>query len=85
MNSTLERLQQFIQVYREECDEEITEDEACEYTARLMRFYELITRPLPSEKATQNESRRFGKSGRWSFTTVTMRPIAFVYSGSRFS
>ena len=46
-----------MQIYKEEYEEDITEDEAREYIARLMRLYEVIARPLPEEEVPESNLR----------------------------
>ena len=51
MGTTPERVHEFMQIYKDEYNEDITEDEAREYIRRLMHLYTLLTEPLPSEIA----------------------------------
>jgi hypothetical protein len=57
MTPTPDRLQQFMQIYKKEYEEDVTEDEAREYIARLMRLYEVAARPLPREEVPESNLR----------------------------
>jgi hypothetical protein len=50
MSISDENLQEFIAIWREEYDEILTLAEAREYAQRMLDFYMLIHRSLPSEQ-----------------------------------
>ncbi len=50
MNCSQEELRKFMQLYKEEFDTEIAEDEAQEVTSRLINLYLKLMEPLPSER-----------------------------------
>lgn len=50
---------EFIKIYREELDEDISMDEASEIANRLINLYEILLRLLPDElKNRKNKKRR---------------------------
>ncbi len=50
MNTSDERLSEFIKLYSEEFSEDISVGDAREMLIRLMTLYQLLVRPLPNEK-----------------------------------
>lgn len=50
MQISKERLQDFIKLYEEEFEEQLSCDEASEITSRLIDLYILLSSPLPSEQ-----------------------------------
>jgi hypothetical protein len=44
-----EELDEFAELYKEECGEELSRKEASEIAFRLLTFYELLARKLPNE------------------------------------
>ncbi len=55
MSVSKERLHEFMRLYKEEFNEEITEDQASEMTARMLRLYRLVSEELPSERKAREE------------------------------
>lgn len=53
MQFSPERLQELIQIHKEEHDEDLTIDEASEMGARLVELFTLLAQPLPSERAAR--------------------------------
>lgn len=53
MQFSPERLQELIQIHKDECGEELTVEEASEMGARLVELFTLLARPLPSERAAR--------------------------------
>jgi hypothetical protein len=52
MNITNDRVRAFQEAYKEDFGEEIPMDEAREVAERVLNLYLLLSRPLPSERAT---------------------------------
>lgn len=53
MQFSPERIQELIEIHKEECDEDLTVDEASEVGARLVELMILLRQPLPSERAAR--------------------------------
>lgn len=56
MQFSPERIQELIQIHKEECGEDLTVDEASEMGARLVELFALLAQPLPSEIAARQKS-----------------------------
>jgi len=55
MRLSKEALEEFKQIYKEEFGEDLTDAEAEEMATRVMRLYELLFRPLPSERKNRDQ------------------------------
>ena len=58
MDLSPEALREFMQIYAEEYGEELSEKEARELASSLIRLYEVLRRPLPSEIAAAEKRRQ---------------------------
>jgi|ERR1700730_487485 len=57
MKLSPEAIEEFREICREEYEKEISEGEATVTAQRLLLLYELIYRPLPSERAARQQRR----------------------------
>ena len=55
MRLSKEALEEFKQIYKEEFGEDLTDAEAEEMATRVMRLYELLSRPLSSERKEKDQ------------------------------
>jgi len=56
MRLSKEQVEEFKQIYKEEFGKGLTDAEAEEIANRVMRLYELLSRPLPSERKDHDQA-----------------------------
>ena len=57
MHVSKKALEEFKEIYKDEFGVELSDDKAREMTSNLLRLFQIITRPLPSErKKKENDS-----------------------------
>jgi hypothetical protein len=65
-----EELDEFAELYKEECGQELSRKEASEIAFRLLTFYELLARKLPNEhNAPPHAAQRDDDHGPIGFRT----------------
>lgn len=55
MRLNREQVEEFKKIYKEEFCEDLTDAEAEEMATRVVRLYELLSRPLPSERKDEDQ------------------------------